>query len=56
MTWNEIALTTTPVWISDHVTLITIPDSLSGSLLPKVRLSTGDLSEITDKILADSIL
>ena len=47
---------TTPVWISDHVTLITIPDSLSGSLLPKVRLSTGDLSEITDKILADSIL
>ena len=47
---------TTPVWISDHVTLITIPDSLSGSLLPRVRLSTGDLSEITDKILADSIL
>ena len=47
---------TTPVWISDHVTLITILDSLSGSLLPRVRLATGDLSEITDKILAGSIL
>ena len=30
--------------------------AISGSLLPRVRLATGDLSEITDKILAGSIL